>query len=136
MKLEERTIGKWTIGLKPRLSRERDILCDCLYCLNFRKAVKDLNEQERRLFDQLSLDPARPDLLSDFPAESFPERYYLGHYELAGQLLDGPPAASDHWTDENTETIGRFRIGFSNGSKLRLEFETVLPWLLSEPPED
>ncbi|MET3574474.1 hypothetical protein ACFFIY_13390 [Bhargavaea ullalensis] len=134
--MKTRTIGRWTIRLERPLSGEHDSPCDCLYCLNFRKAVKDPDPQERGLFDQLGIDPERPGLLSDFPAESGSGRYYIGHYELAGRLLDGPPAAPEHWTDENTEMIGRFRIGFSGAPELRLEFEAVLPWLLSEPPED
>ncbi|SIT88444.1 hypothetical protein [Edaphobacillus lindanitolerans] len=134
--METRTIGKWTIGLEPPKAREPYPPCGCRSCLNFREAVMDLNDVERDLFRQLGINPALPDLLSDFPADRDSERLYLGHYALGGRLLSGPLTAPENWQEENTALIGRFRIGFSGGQDLQLEFEAVLPWVLEEPQED
>ena len=129
-------IAKWQIEADPEATQDHYLSagppCGCLYCRNFRKAFSGFP-----WFEELGVTPALPDLLSDFPAETPDKRLYIGHYQLAGRLLDGPEVMDGHWNESVTAAIGDFTIGFSRAEDgLMLEFEAVLPWWMDESQED
>ena len=121
--------------------------CNCLYCHNFVEAIKSLDTNVLQLFQRLGIRLEKPAHLSDIPiSDDKMIRYYVGNYHLVGRVLEGEVSTLSTWDETNTLQINNFRMGFSEqfefGPKnlsapiLQLDFETDLPWVLEEEPED
>lgn len=101
--------------------------------------------QISNLLLSLGIDPAKPNHLSDLGEAEDGLRLYMGSYHFVGELLAGPSADTQEWNDANTTAIEN--ITFTMNHKLsfvdeampkpilQLDFETKIPWVLTDKPE-
>jgi len=146
-------IANWLLEVDPERTKEfyknskAEEVCDCLYCLNFVEASKSLDPAVLQLFQQLGLEPEMPAHLADIPiSEDKMIRYYTGNYHFVGRVLEGEVSKLSDWNEMNTMQVNNFKIGISRKIKfgpenfpqpiLQLDFETDLPWVLEEEPEE
>ncbi|WP_042220662.1 hypothetical protein [Oceanobacillus manasiensis] len=145
--MEKIHLFKWLlevdVGRTKEYYKQDQELCNCVDCKNYREACTQMDPQITQFFNELGIDPTKPDLLSEFGEEEDGLHLYMGHYYLAGRLVEGEYCLDSDWTSENTATLGNFTFGFAEGEPsekdflpmpgLWLEFESKIPWILRDP---
>lgn len=126
---------------------EKDIeLCHCLYCENYIQAIKSIDPLIKELLTMLGINPSKPSHLSEFGEMENGLRLYTGSYHIVGILIEGKHCTDSEWDETNTARIGNFTLGFKKEAMfvhdelprpvLQLDFETQIPWVLNQKPND
>lgn len=145
--MQKLQLEKWLLEVDVGRTREYykqdQELCNCVDCKNYREACTQMDPQITQLFNELGIEPTKPDLLSEFGETKDGLHLYIGHYYLAASLIEGKYCLDSDWTSENTATLGNFTFGFAEADPsekddlpmpgLWLEFESKIPWVLHDP---
>jgi len=141
---------KWLLEVdinktKEFYSKDRH-LCDCIYCGNYVEVSKTISSPLLEIFETLGIDPTKPSHVDEFGEMDGGLRLYIGHYHVVGKIIEGEYCTDSDWNETNTAELENYRFGFQKDllfvpddiptPVLQLEFETRLPWLLGEEPED
>lgn len=141
--MQKLQLEKWLLEVDVGRTREYykqdQELCNCVNCKNYREAFTQMDPQITQLFNELGIEPTKPDLLSEFGEAKDGLHHYIGHYYLAGRLIEGEYCSDSDWTSENTATSGNFTFGIAEVEPsekgdlqipgLWLEFESKIPCL-------
>lgn len=127
------------------------LMCDCLGCRNFKRAVATFPQELSAFLESLGVDPAKPEILSIDYAPSNHTMAYSGFYYLCGTILrgkeiwiqDGPEAR--HLDEQcrlqvSSDYSAWFTVPFHAVANsdfpqpiVALHFVCTLPWLMQEP---
>jgi hypothetical protein len=123
--------------------------CGCLQCLNFVAARSRLYPSAAlNLFEQLGINSEREIEVSYNARIEAGKHHYAGFFHLIGKITDGVDAsrqiAANAWTFDLEKVNEHFHLGFTSRIALldvsfatlpivQLEFQAIVPWLLSEP---
>ncbi len=149
-----RTISRWLIDHDPDATRRCVAQlsvgtgCTCNECRNFDAAAgRTFGSDFLVLLDTLGIDPTKPAELCHYYRE--PTGLYVigGRFHFVGSILAGEDAV--HWEKNNgthrlEELAPGLQFGFTAGLLLvrevydalpvvQLEFQTRVPWVLTEP---
>ncbi|GGA78507.1 hypothetical protein [Ornithinibacillus halotolerans] len=141
---------KWRLEIDLHKTKEfyhyYNDYCNCIYCLNYMEAVKLLNPNIIEKLTRLGINLHKPIHLSEFGESEEGARLYIGHYHLVGKLVSGEYCTDSEWNDSNSIKVGNFTLGFEKDITLvqqnfpkpvlQLAFETTVPWVLNEKPEN
>lgn len=126
-----------------------EILCTCITCRNYYKAVLVFPGDVIEFFNSLGIDPSKPSEVYDL---GFEDGYatYSGFYHIVGNYLSG----DDIWqpvtkynlpkkTVEMYSITEKYKIGFTHKldlvpegfstPSLQMEISFEIPWVLDEP---
>jgi hypothetical protein len=122
--------------------------CDCLYCLNFEKAVSNLPAELVDLLTMLGVDQNKAAEVYELYEIEKGLHLYGGWYHFVGRIVEGNDSFIE--LDDKTRQAefqqleNDFYIGFTTNINLlakefptpvlQIEFTGPLPWLLDEAP--
>ena len=138
---------------KTRAYHQSDhrITCDCMGCRNFDHAVPRLPHAVHQFFEEIGVDPAKPEVVSIDYAPSKETMAYSGFYYLCGTVLQGKEAwikdDEKHFHFDETcllQISDDFAVYFAKPLHgivnpdfpkpiIELQYICTLPWLMEEP---
>ena len=127
------------------LARGTRHVCDCLYCRNYRVARESARpEGLTEILVSFGIQPAMETEVAELGPVTSGNRLYSGWYSFVGEVRCDP---GDRMlvVPADASTTVEWRIFFTAGRALafdtfgnvrlvQLEFQVVLPWVLSERP--
>lgn len=152
--------ARWELECDPLATRElyskrttgSAEACGCLQCLNFVAARSRLFPSAAlNLFEELGISPDREIEVSYNARVEAGKHHYSGFFHLIGKITNGVDAsrqiAANAWTFDLEKVDERLQLGFTSRIALldesfarlpvvQLEFQAIVPWLLSEPEPD
>ncbi|MFJ7731965.1 hypothetical protein ACIQXF_08730 [Lysinibacillus sp. NPDC097231] len=140
--MREVRIDEWILNIESEktevLYESHDDICECLSCMNFRKASLTLDEEVLHFSNKLGLDLHKPTLLNAFPVEG-EKVMYSGYYTVCGEIIEGEIDAWDVIVGEHCFSLvnedGKGVVVSENEPHFQIGFEVVLQWLLPESME-
>jgi hypothetical protein len=134
------------VGKTKEFYKEDIEICHCLYCENYMETIKYVDPLIIEVLMMLGINPSKPSHLSEFGEMENGLRLYIGSYHIVGNLIEGKYCTDSEWNETNTAKIGNFTLGFKKElifvhdelplPVLQLDFETQIPWILNQKPND
>ncbi|MFJ7668194.1 hypothetical protein ACIQXI_13930 [Lysinibacillus sp. NPDC097195] len=129
-------IDDWLLNIELQQMQElydsQTMLCDCLFCENFRQASLLLEDEVMHFCQVLGLNLHKPSQLNAFPVEGG-QVMYSGHYKVCGEILEGEVDAWDVIVGEHCFSL--IQEQENQSSQFQIGFEVVLKWILPESME-